>query len=261
MRYDRQILLEQIELEGQRRLSASSVLIVGAGGLGSPAALYLTAAGVGTIGIVDPDTISLSNLNRQILHTTSDIGRPKTESARQRLQALNPETRVITYPERFQADNALRLIADYDFVLDCTDQYQNKYLVCDACVIGKKPYTFGSVLRWSGQLLTYTPGNACYRCVFPQPPSPGEHVETCADAGVLGAVAGVIGSLQAAEAIKFLTHNYRGLLTNRLMTLDTLTMRFRAFDVKPDNDCPLCGHHPTITTLKDLPPSACPITG
>lgn len=256
-RYSRQILLEEIELEGQHKLERSSVLVIGAGGLGSPAALYLAAAGVGTIGIMDDDRVSLSNLNRQILHATSNIGRRKTESARSRIAELNPEVKVITHDERLTAGNALEVVKDYDFVLDCTDQYQNKYLICDTCVLAHKAYCFGSVLRWGGQLMTYVPGNACYRCVFPEPPGEGEYVETCADAGIVGAVAGMVGSAQAVEAIKYLTKNHKGLLTNRLLSLDTLKMQFTIIEVEKDENCPLCSEKRSIHEPKDLPPSTC----
>lgn len=255
-RYSRQVLLEEIELEGQRRLMESKVLVVGAGGLGSPASLYLAAAGVGTIGIVDADTVAESNLNRQILHDSAHIGVPKVDSAAEKLQALNPDVTVISYPFLLTADNAIELFNQYDFVLDCTDQFENKYLICDAAVLSQKPYSFGSVLQWGGQMMTYLPAfkgheaTACYRCLFPEPPLEGEHVPSCADAGILGAVAGVVGSLQAAEAIKFLTHNYSGLLTNKLLSIDVLTMRFSTLNVTKDKNCPLCSENARIKDLQ-----------
>ena len=202
-RYSRHILLKDVGVKGQKKICAGRVLIIGAGGLGSPAALYLAAAGVGTIGIADADTVDLSNLQRQIIHGTDDIGKPKVESARETIQALNPDVEVITYPEYLSSQNILPILEDYDFVLDGTDNFASKFLINDACVMAKKPFSHAGILRFQGQLMTVIPGESpCYRCVFKEMP-PKNAIPTCREAGVIGAMAGTIGSLQALEAIKY----------------------------------------------------------
>lgn len=238
-RYDRQILLREIGAAGQAKILAAKILVVGAGGLGSPAALYLAAAGVGTLGIADGDAVELSNLHRQILHFTADIGRPKVESAAEKIRALNPGVRVVAHHAHLDGVNARKIIRDYDFVVDGTDNFPAKFLVGDACVAEGKPYAHAGILRFHGQALTWVPGAACYRCVFREPPSPGA-VPACCQAGVLGAVAGLLGVIQAAEAIRYVTGCGK-LLVNRLLTVDLLDMAFREVPVRPDPACPACG--------------------
>ena len=230
-RYSRHILLKDVGGKGQKRLLSSRVLVVGAGGLGSPIATYLAAAGVGTIGIVDADTVDLSNLQRQILHHTADVGRLKTESAKQTLESLNPDVSVELHPFMLDADNVRELIRDYDFILEGTDNFPTKFLVNDACILEDKPFNQGGILRFKGQTMTHLPGTASYRCVYRQPPPPGA-VPTCSEAGVLGAVAGILGTIQATEALKYLTDS-GDLLTNRILTFDALAMNFRTVPVKP----------------------------
>lgn len=255
-RYSRQILLPQIGGAGQARLLNGRVLLVGAGGLGSPAGLYLAAAGVGTIGIMDGDVVDLSNLQRQIAHATPDLGRPKADSAAERLRAINPDVTIDARRERLTAANALSIVRDYDFVIDATDSFASKFLVADACHFAARPYSHAGILGFTGQTLTVRPGaSACYRCLFAAPPPAGS-VPTCSQAGVLGVVAGVIGTLQAAEALRFLL-GIGDLLTDRLLIYDALAGRFRSVVVKQNRDCPLCGAAPTITTLVDEAPPAC----
>lgn len=259
-RYSRHILLKQIGLRGQRRLLRGSVLIVGAGGLGSPAALYLAAAGVGRIGIVDADVVDLSNLQRQVIHATPDVGRPKVVSAAEKMRAINPDVEVVPIQDYVSAANVLDLIADYDFVIDGTDNFPTKFLVNDACVLAGKPFSHAGILRFSGQLMTYVPGEgACYRCAFKEPPPP-DAVPTCSQAGVVGAMGGVIGSLQAMEAVKYLT-GVGELLTDRLLTYDALTMRFREIALHRDPGCAVCGEHPTIDHPIDYAQAACDLPG
>lgn len=256
-RYKRHIILQGMGVRGQKRLLASKVLIIGAGGLGAPVALYLAAAGVGTIGIADADVVDLSNLQRQVIHSTADVGRPKVDSARETIEALNPDVTVNSYHEFVSADNVLDLIAGYDFVLDATDNFPAKFLINDACVIGAKPFSHAGIIRWRGQLMTYVPGEGpCYRCVFRDMP-PADAVPTCKQAGVVGAVAGVIGSLQAMEAIKYLI-GQDGLLTGRLLTYDAQKQEFRTIKLPPArHDCAVCGDHPTITAPVDYEQPAC----
>ena len=246
-RYERNIKIRAIGEAGQRRLLESRVLVIGAGGLGSPAILYLAAAGVGTLGIVDDDIVRLSNLQRQIIHGTPDIGRHKTASAREKIDRLNPDPKVITYDLRVGADNALDIISGYDFVLDCSDNLVTKYLINDACVLGGTPFVYAGVLAMRGQAMTCTPGHACLRCALQIPPSVSA-APTSRELGILGAAAGVLGSIQAAEAIKYLTGAGR-LLTDTLLEIDLLEAQFRTRRVKRDAACALCGKHPSIHTL------------
>lgn len=232
-RYRRNILLPEIGLDGQMRLRAGRVLIVGAGGLGSPAALFLAAAGVGTIGLVDGDDVDLTNLQRQIAHSTADIGRPKVRSAAEKLRRLNPEIEVETHRGLVTADNASRMFAGYDFVIDATDNYEAKFLINDVCVSDGKPYCHGGVREFRGQVMTYVPGTACFRCVFPEPP---DNPEPSSRFGVLGVLPGVVGTLQAAEAIKWLTGAGQ-LLVNRVLTVDLLSMDFRTVTVDVRRGC------------------------
>jgi molybdopterin/thiamine biosynthesis adenylyltransferase len=255
-RYSRHILLAGVGVEGQARLLASKVLIIGAGGLGSPAALYLAAAGVGTLGIADADTVDLTNLQRQIIHFTKDVGRPKVESAKEKILALNPETTVNTYHVFVSADNIGDIIRDYDFVIDATDNFAAKFLINDACVLAKKPFSHGGILRFTGQTMTILPGvSACYRCVFPAPP-PKNAVPSCSQAGVLGGIAGMLGTIQAVEAVKFVT-KVGTLLADAMLTFDAQLMDFRKIKIRRNPNCPLCGEHPTITALIDEEPPVC----
>ncbi len=249
-RYSRHIILEQIGGVGQEKLLASKVLIVGAGGLGSPAALYLAAAGVGTIGIIDADKVDLTNLQRQIIHHTADVGVEKVTSAANKIRAMNPDVAVKTYHEWAKADNIRQIIREYDFVLDGTDNFPAKFLINDACYFEKIPFSHAGILRFNGQLITVLPGEStCYRCIFDAPPPP-DAVPSCSQAGVLGVLAGVIGSLQATETIKYLL-GLGDLLTDALLTYDALTMEFRRVEFNRNPQCPLCGENPKITALKD----------
>ena len=249
MRYSRHILLEGFGEEGQRRLSESRVLLVGAGGLGSPNALYLAAAGVGTIGLADADIVSLSNLQRQVIHFTDDLNKAKVQSAEEKIHRLNPEVCVETHECFLTESNAISIIRGYDFIIDCTDSFSSKYLVNDACILAGKPFCAGGVVKYGAQLMTHVPGTACYRCIFPEPPAEND-VETCATAGVLGSVVGIVGSIQATEAIKYLT-GVGSLLTDRLLTLDALTMEFHTLHITHNKACPICGECPTITEMKE----------
>ena len=249
-RYSRHILLKEVGVPGQQRLTEGKVLVIGAGGLGSPIALYLAAAGVGTIGIADADRVDLSNLQRQVIHATADLGRAKVLSAAEKMVAVNPEVNVITHETWICAENIAAIIADYDFVIDATDNFAAKFLINDACVLAGKPYSHGGILQFDGQTFTVAPGTSpCYRCIFPEPP-PKDVIPTCSRAGVIGVLPGVIGTLQATEAIKYLL-GAGDLLTGRLLTYNALRMRFREIPVKKNARCPICGEHPTITELKD----------
>lgn len=256
-RYSRHIILKEVGVKGQKRLLNSSVLIIGAGGLGAPAAMYLAAAGVGTIGIADADEVDLSNLQRQIIHTTEDVGKAKVKSAKETMEAMNPDVKVHTYRTFVQADNIRELIRDYDFIIDGTDNFPAKFLINDACVMEKKPFSHAGIIRFKGQLMTYVPGQGpCYRCVFQSPP-PKDAVPTCRQAGVIGAMGGVIGSLQAMEALKYLL-GIGDLLVGKLLTYDALKMEFRTIKLpKKTASCPVCGEHPTITELIDYEQTAC----
>ncbi|KPK37032.1 MAG: adenylyltransferase [Nitrospira bacterium SG8_35_1] len=255
-RYSRHILLDDVGVDGQEKLFKAKVLIVGAGGLGSPVALYLAAAGVGTIGIVDSDSVEVSNLQRQIAHFTKDIGFSKVESAAEKMQAINPDISVTIYRDFLCADNIAEIIKGYDFVIDGTDNFPTKFLVNDACIFLGIPFSHGGILRFNGQTMTVIPGQtACYRCSFRNPPPP-DSVPSCAQAGVLGAVAGMLGTIQAAEALKFIT-GAGELLTNGLLTFDARNMAFRRIRLKKQETCPVCGPHPEITELVDSEQTAC----
>ena len=248
-RYHRHLILPEIGVDGQRRLKAARVLLVGAGGLGSPAALYLAAAGVGTIGVVDEDDVELSNLQRQIVHDTYSVGTPKVESAAARLRAINSHVEVVTHRTRLTSVNALRLLAEYDVIVDGSDNFPTRYLVNDACVLLGKPNVYGSVLRFDGQASVFSFGDGpCYRCLFRDPP-PAGMVQNCAESGVLGVLPGLVGVVQAAEAIKLIT-GAGEVLAGRLLLIDGLRMRFRTIDVARDPECRACGTH-EITTLID----------
>jgi sulfur-carrier protein adenylyltransferase/sulfurtransferase len=263
-RYARHLSLGEVGPQGQLRLKEARVLVVGAGGLGSPAALYLAAAGVGTLGIVDGDRVELSNLQRQVLHTTAAVGRPKVDSARERLEATNPHVRVVTHPFRLTAANAMEIVAEYDLVVDGSDNFPTRYLVNDACILSGKPWVYGAILRWEGQLALFgTPGGPCYRCLFREPPPAGA-VPGCAQAGVIGALPGVIGSLQALEAVKWIVggggegdaEDADGTASpgpggpdasplqtaaGRLLVFDAGRLKLREIRVRPDPACPTCG--------------------
>lgn len=251
LRYSRHLTLPEVGVDGQQKLKSARVLCIGAGGLGSPAAIYLAAAGVGTLGLVDFDAVDLSNLQRQILHGTPDVGRPKLESARARLQAINPHVRIEPHEYAFSAANALDLVSAYDVVLDGTDNFGTRYLVNDACVLAGKPNVYGSIFRFEGQASVFAlhPG-PCYRCLHPEPPPPGL-VPDCAEGGVLGVLPGVIGTVQATEAIKIVLGIGEPLI-GRLLLYDALKMRFREVKLPKDPDCPVCGAHPVIRELREL---------
>ena len=249
-RYSRHLILPEVGIDGQRRLKGARVLCVGAGGLGSPAALYLAAAGIGTLGLIDFDAVDVSNLQRQIIHGTPDIGRSKLASARARLSALNPEIRIETHETKLSSANALALFKEYDVILDGTDNFATRYLVNDACVILRKPNAYGSIFRFEGQASVFaTTEGPCYRCLFPEPPPPGL-VPSCAEGGVLGVLPGVIGTIQATETIKLIL-GAPGTLIGRLLLYDAWSMRFRELKVRRDPECPVCGDRPSIRELID----------
>jgi molybdopterin/thiamine biosynthesis adenylyltransferase/rhodanese-related sulfurtransferase len=245
-RYSRHLIMPEVTADGQRRLKAARVLCIGAGGLGSPAALYLAAAGVGTIGIVDFDDVDLSNLQRQILHGTKDVGRSKLESARDRLRDINPDIEIKLHQCRFSSENASEIVSEYDVVVDGSDNFATRYLSNDVCVFEKKPNVYGSVFRFEGQTTVFAPhlGGPCYRCLFPEPPPP-ESVPNCAQAGVLGVLPGIIGLLQAIEAIKLIVGIGEPLI-GRLLHFDALNVKFRELNLRRDPQCPVCGDNPTI---------------
>ena len=249
-RYSRHLLLPGVGLEGQRKLKAAKVLLVGAGGLGSPAAMYLAAAGVGTIGLVDFDLVDISNLQRQIVHGTATLGTPKLESAVGRLHDINPHVELRTFPTRLTSVNALEILEDFDIVLDGSDNFPTRYLVNDACVLLGKPYVYGSIFQFDGQVSLFSAKEGpCYRCLFAEPPPPGL-VPNCAEGGVLGVLPGIIGSMQALEAIKWIL-GIGETLVGRLLLFDALTMNVRELALRKDPECPACGKSPTITELID----------
>jgi len=249
-RYRRHLSLPEFGLEGQQRLLASSVLLIGAGGLGCPLAQYLAAAGVGRIGLVDFDVVDLSNLQRQVLYGTADVGRPKVDVARERIRAQNPDVEVLTFRERLSSENALERFRDFDVVIDGTDNFPTRYLSNDACVLLGKPTVYGAILRFEGQASTFDARRGpCYRCLFPEPPPPGS-VPSCAEGGVLGVLPGIIALIQATEALKLLTGVGEPLI-GRFLHYDALTLRFDEFRFQKDPDCPVCGTHPSITKLID----------
>jgi adenylyltransferase/sulfurtransferase len=257
-RYSRQIILEEVGGTGQKKLLSSKVLIIGAGGLGAPAALYLAAAGVGTLGIIDYDKVDLTNLQRQIIHHTNDVGVEKVKSAENKMRAINPDITIQTYQTRVTAENISEIIRQYDFVIDGTDNFPAKFLVNDACYFEKVPFSHAGILRFDGQLITVLPGETtCYRCIFHSPPPAGV-VPSCSEAGVLGVLAGVVGLLQATEAIKFLL-GIGDLLTNTLLVYNALEMRFYRVKLNRNPDCPLCGSNPEVTELKDEEQIVCDI--
>lgn len=249
-RYSRQIILPDVGGKGQEKLLNAKILIVGAGGLGSPCALYLASAGIGKIGIVDSDRVELNNLQRQILHTTGNVGVLKVQSARERLNSINPDVEVVPYDIRINSENILDIIRDYDMVVDGSDNFPTRYLVNDACILSKKPLSHGGIFRFDGQAITILPGEStCYRCLFPQPPPPGL-VPSCQEAGILGAVAGIIGTIQANEVLKYVL-GAGELLAGKLLVFNALESSFRRINVPRDPKCPVCGKNPTITELID----------
>jgi len=248
-RYSRHIIMGDVGSKGQRNLLGAKALIVGAGGLGSPSAIYLALAGVGTIGIVDFDVVEISNLQRQILHHTSDIGRLKLESARDNINSYNPDTNVVLHEVRLESHNAREIISQYDLVINGADNFATRYLVNDACYLEGKPLVDGSILIFDGQATLFLPGQGCYRCLFPEPPPPGL-VPNCAEAGVLGALTGLVGSIQATEALKLILGIGESLVS-RLLLIDALSMSFREVRLKRNPSCPLCGDNPTVTELID----------
>jgi adenylyltransferase/sulfurtransferase len=245
-RYSRHLLLPELKAAGQRRIKAARVLCIGAGGLGSPATLYLAAAGVGTIGLVDFDRVDISNLQRQILYGTDDVGRPKLEAASERIRDANPGVEIVTHDCRLTSENAQQVVAPYDVVIDGSDNFPTRYLSNDVCIFARKPNIYGSVFRFEGQATVFAPhlGGPCYRCLFPEPPPPGA-APSCAEAGVLGVLPGVIGLVQATEALKLIVGEGEPLI-GRLMLFDALKMKFREFKLRRDPECPVCGEHPTI---------------
>jgi len=250
-RYSRHLILPEVGLAGQKKIKAASVLCIGAGGLGSPIALYLAAAGIGKIGIVDFDTVDFSNLQRQILHTDADVGRPKTQSAKETIAGVNPNCQVVLHETRITSANALDLIRPYDIVVDGTDNFPTRYLTNDACVLLKKPNVYGSIFRFEGQASVFAPhlGGPCYRCLYPEPPPPGM-VPSCAEGGVLGVLPGIIGCLQTTEILKLILGKGHSLV-GRLLLFNALDLKFRELKLRRDPECPVCGEHPSIKELID----------
>lgn len=241
--------MPQVGSKGQRKLLESKVLIIGAGGLGSPVAVYLTLAGVGTIGIVDFDTVDVTNLQRQILHQNADVGRPKVQSAIETLHKYNPDVRVVGHETPINSENAMDIISKYDIVVNGADNFATRYLVNDACYLAGKPLVDGSILLFDGMTTVFLPGQGCYRCLFPTPPPPGS-VPTCAEAGVLGALPGLVGSIQATETLKLILGIGES-MSGRLLIIDALSMEFRTVKLRRNKECPLCGDSPTVTELID----------
>ena len=248
-RYSRHIIMQDVGSAGQRKMMESSALIIGAGGLGSPSAVYLALAGVGKLGIVDFDVVELSNLQRQILHHTPDVGRPKVQSALDNIKSYNPDVEVVLHEEWLTSENALDIIEQYDVVINGADNFATRYLVNDACYLLNKPLIDGSILIFDGQATVFLPGQGCYRCLFPAPPPPGM-VPNCAEAGVLGALTGLVGSIQATEALKHILGIGES-LSSRLLVIDALSMQFREVRLRRNPDCPLCGNNPTVKGLID----------
>jgi molybdopterin/thiamine biosynthesis adenylyltransferase len=248
-RYSRHIIMGQVGGVGQRKLLDASVLLIGAGGLGSPTALYLAAAGVGTLGIVDYDVVDITNLQRQILHRNADVGRLKVDSARDTINGMNPDTNVVQHPVAISSENVMDIIKDYDIVVDGSDNFPTRYLINDATYFAGKPNVHGSIFLFEGQASTFVPGNGCYRCLYPAPPPPGM-VPSCSEAGVLGVLPGIIGSIQAVETIKLIL-SLGDTLTQRLLMFDAERMDFRTVKLRRDPECPLCGDNPTVSTLID----------
>ena len=250
LRYSRHLIMPEVGIEGQRKLKDAGILLIGAGGLGSPLGLCLAAAGLGRLGIVDFDTVDFTNLQRQIIHRTEDVGRLKVESAKERIAAINPQVAVTTYNTKLTRDNVLDIIKGYDVVIDGTDNFQTRYLVNDACVFQKTPNIYGSIFRFDGQATVFAPFKGpCYRCLYPEPPPPGM-VPSCAEGGVLGVLPGIIGVIQATEAVKLIIGKGEPLI-GRLLIYNALEMRFREVRLRRSPDCPVCGDHPTITQLVD----------
>lgn len=249
-RYSRHILLKEVGGIGQEKLLNAKVLLVGAGGLGSPAALYLAAAGVGTIGLMDFDEVDMSNMQRQILHSMKDIGRPKVESGKDRMESINPDVKVIPIRKRVDSDNVMEIFKDYDVIVDGCDNFATRYLINDACVFLNKPNVHGSIFMFEGQVTVFKPHDGpCYRCLYPEPPPPGT-VPSCAEAGVIGVLPGIVGCLQAMEAIKLILGEGDPLV-GRLLKFDALPMTFKNYKIRRDSECPVCGDNPTITELID----------
>ena len=250
LRYSRHLIMPEVGVEGQEKMKASKVLLIGTGGLGSPAALYLAAAGVGTLGLIDFDVVDFSNLQRQIIHSTQNVNKPKVESAKERIAEINPNVKVITFNEMLTKENIMRVIKDFEIILDGTDNFQTCYLLNDACVFTKKPFVYGSIFRFEGQVTVFYPGKGpCYRCLFAEPPPPGM-VPSCAEGGVLGILPGVVGTIQATEAIKILL-GIGEPLVGRLLLYDALAMSFEELKLRRDPLCPLCGERATIRELQD----------
>jgi adenylyltransferase/sulfurtransferase len=250
-RYSRHLILPEVGMAGQKKICSTSVLCVGAGGLGSPIAMYLAAAGIGKLGLVDFDQVDFSNLQRQLLHGTSDVGRPKAESAKETIQELNPNVEVVLHTTRLTSENAMSILGDYDIVVDGTDNFPTRYLTNDACVLLRKPNVYGSIFRFEGQASVFAPhlGGPCYRCLYPEPPPPGM-VPSCAEGGVLGVLPGIIGCIQATEILKLALGKGTS-LTGRLMLFNALDMKFKELKLRRDPQCPLCGEHPSIHGLMD----------
>src|SRR5436190_181206 len=250
LRYSRHLIMPEVGMDGQTKLKAARVLCIGAGGLGSPLALYLTAAGVGTLGIVDFDVVDFTNLQRQVIHTTADVGRPKLESATEKIKAINPFVNVRAFETKLTSANALNIFRDFDIVVDGTDNFPTRYLVNDACVLTGKPNVYGSIFRFEGQASVFAMKEGpCYRCLYPEPPPPGL-VPSCAEGGVLGILPGLVGVIQATEAIKLILGKGDPLI-GRLLLVDALGMKFRELKLRKNPDCPVCGKHPSITKLID----------
>jgi adenylyltransferase/sulfurtransferase len=250
-RYSRHLILPEVGMAGQKKICSTSVLCIGAGGLGSPIAMYLAAAGIGKLGIVDFDAVDFSNLQRQIIHSTEDVGRLKSESARETIKGINPNVDVVLHNTRLTSENALEIIGQYDIVVDGTDNFPTRYLTNDACVLLKKPNAYGSIFRFEGQASVFAPhlGGPCYRCLYPEPPPPGM-VPSCAEGGVLGVLPGIIGCIQAAEILKLALGKGSSLI-GRLLLFNALDMKFRELKLRRDPECPLCGENPTLTRLID----------